>query len=112
MSRTSDLSTLWRAIVQAGSPSAYIDRQLQERGFLVERRATVKMSERELDAYKKSLKAEAEERRKLARDAWRAYRANHIVHLGEGVFWKDAAGPDRWDLPHAEGPAAENEVPP
>jgi len=46
------------------------------------------MSERELEAYKKSLRAEAEERRKLAREAWRAYRSSHVVHLGEGVFWK------------------------
>src|SRR2546430_1286114 len=102
MSRTTDPATLWRTIVQVGSTSAYIQGQLAERGFLVQRRETDKMSERELEAYKKSLRAEADERRKLARDAWRAYRPSHVVHLGEGVFWKDAAGPDRWDLPNAE----------
>ena len=70
------------------------------------------MSDREQDAYKKSLKAEAEERRKLRREAWQAYKATHIVHLGEGVFWTDDAEPDKWDLPNAEERAAENELPP
>src|SRR5205807_6366006 len=104
--------SLWRAIQQAGSPQAYIEAQLRERGFLVERRETDKMSERELEAYKKSLRAEAEEKRKLKKEAWQAFRATHVVHLGEGVFWKDAAGPDKWDRPHAEERAAENELPP
>ena len=48
------------------------------------------MSKRELAAYKKSLKTEAAERRKLRREAWQAYKANHIVHLGDGVYWNDA----------------------
>ena len=85
-------STLWRAIEQAGGIQAYVDAQLAERGFLVERRETDEMSDREREAYKKSLKAEAEERRRLAREAWQAYKASHIVHLGEGVFWNDDAG--------------------
>src|SRR5947209_4125188 len=102
MARQTDPGALWRAIEQAGGTRAYIDAQLAERGFLVKRRETDAMSPRELDAYKASLKAEAEERRKLAREARVAYKSSHIVHLGEGVFWSDAAGPDRWDLPNAE----------
>jgi hypothetical protein len=31
--------------------------------------------------------------------------------VGDGVFWKDASGPDQWDLPNAEERAAENELP-
>ncbi len=112
MARQTDLATLWRAITQAGSAQAYIDAQLTERGFLVERREAEGMSERELDAYKKSLRAESEERRKLKRETWRAYKANHIVFLGEGIYWNDEARKDRWDLPHAEERAAENELPP
>jgi hypothetical protein len=112
MAKATDPIDLWRAIVQAGGTQAYIDAQLAERGFLVERRATDAMSERERDAYKKSLRAESEERRRLKREAWRAYRASHIVHLGEGIYWKEDSGPDRWDLPHAEERAAENELPP
>jgi hypothetical protein len=112
MAKATDPIVLWRAIVQAGGTQAYINAQLAERGFLVERREADKMSERELEAYKKSLRAEAEEKRRLKREAWHAYKASHIVHLGEGIPWKDDAGPDKWDLPHAEERAAENELPP
>src|SRR5947208_1618643 len=108
---TIDLIALWRTIVQAGGIRAWVDTQLQARGLLVTRRDAAALSDREREAYKKELKAEAEERRRLRREAWRAYRANHIVHLGEGVFWKDQAGPDKWDLANAEERAAENELP-
>ena len=110
--RQSDLIDLWRVVEQAGGVRPYVEAQLVERGFVVARRETDKMSDREKEAYKKSLKAEAEERRKLSRAAWAAHRATHIVHLGEGVFWADGRGPDKWDLPDAEARAAENELPP
>jgi RNA-directed DNA polymerase len=108
----SDPIALWRAIEQAGGVQAYVNAQLTERGFLVQRRETDQMSDREKEAYKKSLKAEAEERRRLSRDAWAAHKATHIVHLGEGVFWTEGRGHDKWDLPNAEARAAENELPP
>src|SRR3954468_15286748 len=110
--RQSDLIDLWRAIEQAGGVRPYVEAQLAARGFVVPRRETDKMSDRERDAYKKSLKAEAEERRALARKAWAAHKAAHITHLGEGVFWADGRGPDKWDLPDAEARASENELPP
>jgi hypothetical protein len=110
--QASDPITLWRAIEQAGGVQAYVNTQLAERGFLVQRREVDRMSEREREAYKKSLKAEAEERRRLSRAAWAAHKATHIVHLGEGVFWTERRGPDKWDLPNAESRAAENELPP
>ncbi len=106
-----DPTTLWRLIVQAGGTKAYIDGQLRERGFLVTRRDADQMSDREKDQYKKQLKIEAEERRKLKREAWVAFKANHIVHLGEGVFWTDESTPDKWDTPNSEERAAENELP-
>ncbi len=112
MATQSDPITLWRNIQQAGGTQAFVNQQLTERGFLVQRRETDKMSERELAEYKKSLKAEAEERKKLRQEAWKAYKATHVVHLGEGVFWTDEATKDRWDLPNAEERAAENELPP
>jgi RNA-directed DNA polymerase len=108
----SDPIALWRAIEQAGGVQAYVNAQLTERGFLVQRRETDKMSDREQEAYKKSLKAEAEERRRLRLEAWAALKATHIVHLGEGVFWTEGRGHDKWDLPDAESRAAENELPP
>jgi hypothetical protein len=107
-----DLIVLWRSIVAAGGIPAWIDAQLTARSLLVTRRDTTEMSDRDKETYKKELKAEAEERRKLRREAWQAYRANHIVHLGEGVYWNDVGGPDKWDVEHAEERAAENELPP
>src|SRR5205814_2984524 len=85
--------------------------QLRERGVLVERRDADQMSDREKDQYKKALKQEAEEKKKLRREAWQAYRAAHVVHLGEGVYWSDDGKPDRWDTPNSEERAAENELP-
>src|SRR5579871_3689853 len=101
MARQTDLLTLWRNILQAGGIQAYIEAQLRERGFLVDRRETDKMSDRELADYKKALKAEAEQKRTLAREAWKAYRASHIVHLGEGIHWTDEKLVDKWDIPNA-----------
>jgi hypothetical protein len=112
MTEPTDLIVLWRNIVQAGGIPAWVEAQLTARGLAVTRRETEGMSERELEGYKKDLKAEAEERRKLRKEAWRAYKANHIVHLGDGIFWSDAGGPDKWDVAHAEERAAENELPP
>lgn len=110
--RRTNVADLWRAIEQAGSVQAYVDQQLRERGFFVERRDASQMSKRELAAYKKQLKEEASEKRKLKSEAWQAYKANHVVHLGEHVFWNDGLDWDKWDLEHAEERAAENELPP
>jgi hypothetical protein len=112
MAEQPDLIVLWRTIVQAGGIPAWVDAQLQARGLLVTRQDASKMADREKEGYKKELKKEAEERRKLRREAWLAYRANHVVHLGEGIYWNDVGGPDKWDVEHAEERAAENELPP
>jgi hypothetical protein len=112
MTEQPDLTALWRSIVQAGGIPAWVDAQLRAQNLFVTRRETKGMSDRELDGYKKELKAESEARRKLRGEAWKAYKANHVVHLGDGVFWSDAGGPDKWDVEHAEERAAENEMPP
>jgi RNA-directed DNA polymerase len=112
MATQTDPVTLWRLIAQAGGIPAWITAQLTEKGLLVQRKEARGMSGSELDAYKKALRAEAEEKRKLKKQAWAAYKATHVVHLGDGVFWTDAEGPDKWDLPNAEERAAENELPP
>jgi RNA-directed DNA polymerase len=106
------LFDLWRAIGQAGGIDAYVQQQLRERGFVLERKKSEEMSKPELAAYKKSLKDEAAERRKLRKEAWQAYRATHVVHLGEGIFWNDESDIDRWDQPNADERAAENELRP
>lgn len=109
-----DLATLWQAIVDAGGREAYIQQQLRERGFLVERRSASEvqgLSEAERSRYKQKLKDEAAERKKVASEVWKAYKAKHIVHLGEGVYWCDEDDLDFFDLPDAEERAAENGVP-
>ena len=110
--KRSDTNLIWRAIQTAGGIQAYIDAQLAERGVKVERKETEGMSPKELAQYKKSLRAETEERLKLKKEAWKAYKANHIVFVGEGVYWNDEVRKDKWDVPHAEERAAENELPP
>lgn len=110
MTRT-DAVALWQLIHQAGGVRAYINKQLAERGFLVERREVEEMSDREKDRYKKELKTEAAERKKLAKDTWAAYQTAHIVSLGEGVWWTDEPAEDKWDTPNSEERAAENELP-
>jgi RNA-directed DNA polymerase len=111
---TERLLDLWRAIGQAGGVNAYVQQELRSRGFVLERKKTDAMSKAELSAYKKSLKEEAAERRRLKREAWLAYRETHVVHLGEGegLFWSDQLDFDKWDHPRAEERAAENDLPP
>jgi len=109
--RTLDITQLWRAVRQAGGVDQYVHAQMVEHGYLIERRETDGMSKRDLDAYKKTLKEEAAQRRKLRRDAWRAYKANNIVHIGDHVYWNDNDDWDKWDLEHAEKRCAENELP-
>jgi hypothetical protein len=108
---TSRLVDLWHGIDQAGGIDNYVRKQLEERGYLVERKPTDGMSKAELARYKKSLKAEAAERLRLKQESWLAYRETHIVHLGEGIFWNDDLDFDRWDLRNPEERARENELP-
>ena len=109
--RNRDLETILRGIEQAGNIDSFVNNELRERGFLVERRETDGMSARELARYKKELKAEAAERRELRKEAWSAYKTKNVVHLGEGIYWNDADDYDKWDLENAESRAAENELP-
>ncbi|MDM8515840.1 reverse transcriptase family protein [Desulfobacterales bacterium HSG16] len=111
MATRTDMTRLWRDIETAGGIDAYVDTQLTEHGYLVEKKETDGMSRRELARYKKELKQEAEEKRKLKKEAWQAYKATHIVHLGEGIYFNDAEDWDRRDLEKAEERAAENELP-
>ena len=109
-----DLNQLWQAIVDAGGRDAWIERQLRERGFLVERKSASALessSEAEKGRYKQRLKDESAEKRKIAAEAWKAYKAQHIVHLGEGVYWCDADDFDLLDLPDAEERQSENALP-
>lgn len=102
---------LWRAIESAGGAESYIAAQMQAGGFVVKSRSTDGMSKRELAAYKKSLKAEAAEKRRLKKEVWDAYRENHIVHLGDGIFWNEESDIDKWDLDEPDARRQENDLP-
>ncbi len=105
------LDTVWQAIESAGSINAYVRQQLQQHGYLVERRPTDGMSKSELDKYKKELKQEAAEQRRLKQEAWQAYKSKHIVHLGEGIYWSDDSSEDQWDTPNANKRLLANQLP-
>ena len=106
-----DLVAMWRDIEKSGSMNSYVNQQMKAQGFTVKRSATDSMSKRELAAYKKDLKQEAAEKRKLKSNAWLAYKANHVVYLGDGIYWNDNNDVDKYDLENAEERAAENELP-
>lgn len=108
---TNKADQIWSNIEKAGSIRAYVRQTMKERGFLVDRRDTDNMSKSELNRYKKALKQEAVEKRKLKKEAWQAYRANHIVHLGEGIYWTDDTSEDKWDLDNAQRRLLDNQLP-
>lgn len=109
--RQETLEALWVTISAAGSQDAYIHRELEASGHLVTRQPTEGMSEASLAAYKRSLEREGAERKRLAARVREAYRAVHVVHLGDGVFFNDDATADRLDLAEPEARAADNELP-
>ena len=101
----------WAEIEKAGSISKYVNNTLREKGFLVERRETDNMSKRDLNRYKKELKKEASEKSELKKQAWQAYKAHHIVHLGDGIYWTDDTSTDKWDLDDTTSRLLENQLP-
>lgn len=102
---------VWQAIEKAGSVNAYVREQMQKNGFMVARRPTDNLSKTELEKYRQELKKEAAEQRRLNKEAWQAYKAKHIVHLGEGIYWTDDTSEDQWDLPNANKRLLENQLP-
>lgn len=106
-----DIEAMWSRIKTAGGRERFIASELERRGLLVERRPTERMNKRELTDYKRRLKAEAAAREELMQQTWQAYKAHHIVHLGEQVFWNDDADWDRFDHPQAEERQAANDLP-
>ena len=110
--QTQDPQTLWREIEHAGSIDAYVHKQLEELGYVLDKSPPEDMSKKQFAEYKKLLKAEAAEKKRIKKEVWQAYRSTHVVHLGDGVFWNDFTDFDKWDLENAEKRAAENELPP
>ena len=105
------LDHIWGEIRSLGGRDAYINRELERQGLLVERQDTERLSKAELASYKLSLKKESAARRELKRLTWLGYKANHIVHLGEDIFWNDEWDWDKYDHPLSEERVAENDIP-
>lgn len=101
----------WQAIEQAGGRYQYVLEQMKQHGFLVERKPIDNMSPAERERYKKQLKQEATEQRKLKKDAWQAYKATHIVYLGHGIYWSDDTSEDKWDKADGAKRLLENQLP-
>lgn len=101
----------WHAIEQAGGRYQYVMEQMKAHGFLVERKPIDNMTPAERERYKKQLKQEAIEQRKLKKDAWQAYKANHIVYLGHGIYWSDDSSEDKWDATDGAKRLLESQLP-
>jgi hypothetical protein len=102
----------WQAISEAGGIDAWITQELRSKNLSTAPLAAgEELSERDKAQYKDRKKAEAEERRRLRRQAWEAYHATHISHLGSGVHWQDGTEPDRFDIEHRSERARDNGLP-
>ena len=102
---------LWQNIEQAGGRYQYVQQQLVQQGFIVDRQPVDNMSPKERERYKKLLKKEALEEKKLKKVAWQAYKAHHIVYLGRHVYWSDDTSADKWDIKDANNRLIENKLP-
>lgn len=107
----------WAAITEAGGIDPWITQQLRDKGVSTEGLDSGgEIAERDKSQYKIKKKAEAEERRRLRRQAFEAYHASHISHLGTGVHWEDGDGErpdaaDRFDVEHRSERARDNGLP-
>ncbi len=102
---------LWQDIEQAGGRYQYVQQQLVQQGFVVDRQPVDNMSPKERERYKKLLKKEAAEEKKLKKEGWDAYKAHHIVYLGRDVYWSDDTSADKWDVKDANNRLLENKLP-
>ena len=101
----------WRSIREAGGIDAWVKAQLRDKGLSTEGLDPGTLTDRDRGAYKAKKKAEADERRRLRRQAFLAYRAAHITHLGAGIHWEDDPDVDRFDLANRQERARDNGLP-
>ncbi|MGP9689117.1 reverse transcriptase family protein [Psychrobacter sp. AOP22-C1-C5] len=102
---------LWKDIEEAGGRYQYIQQQMLQHGFMVERKPVDNMTPKERERYKKALKKEAAEEKNLKKLAWQAYKAQHIVYLGRHIYWSDDTSVDKWDIKAASNRLIENKLP-
>ena len=100
----------WPDIAQAGGIRNWVDAELTRRG-LREDVDTSTLSDKQRKAFKAKREEERKVRRELMAAAWKVYRANHLVHLGIGVWYHDTADLDRYDIAEPEARRQENQTP-
>ncbi|NOK14531.1 reverse transcriptase family protein [Corallococcus exercitus] len=105
------LLTRWKAITDAGGADEWVQAQLVAKGALADEVDFSSLKEKEKTAWKEKKKAEAVERRALEHQAHEAWKATHVNHLGVGIHWNEAGGPDKFDLEHREERARQNGLP-
>ncbi len=93
------LCARWETIAAAGGTEAWVLAELKARGLYTPPPGPEGVSDKDRATYKARKKAEAVERKALGKLAWAAYRATHIVHLGQEVHWDEREGPDALDRP-------------
>lgn len=79
----------YRAILEAGGPEAWIERELRAQALVVDTDPSTLTTDAERTAYKAQKRAEADARRTLRRAVWSAQRASQLLYLGEGVFFRE-----------------------
>jgi RNA-directed DNA polymerase len=100
----------WDEIDSAGGIRSWVDAQIARQG-LADPGGFARLSEADKKVYKQRREEERRVRRELFRRAWSAYKREHIVHLGPGVFWHDTADVDRFDADEPERKRIENSLP-
>jgi RNA-directed DNA polymerase len=86
----------WKAIGEAGGAEKWIDAELRAKGLFVDTDPST-LTDATRDAFKESKRAESAEKRRLEKLAWQAYRATHVVYVGNGVYFRDEEEEEKAD---------------
>lgn len=89
---------LWKEISSSGGIDSWVRSKLASQGLGNLGDAPASASAKA--GFKAKKQAESEARRKYRAQAWLAYHATHVTHLGAGIYWSDDKSPDAFD--HAD----------
>lgn len=78
----------WQAITDAGGADAWVESELRAKGLFVDTDPST-LSDGDKGSFKERKKKEAEERRALQKQAYRAYQATHVQFVGAGIYYRD-----------------------
>ncbi|HEY5922661.1 MAG TPA: reverse transcriptase family protein [Kofleriaceae bacterium] len=100
----------WADVAAAGGIREWVDAQIAKQG-LADPGVPSSMTDAEKKLYKARREEERRVRRELYKQAWLAYKREHVVHLGPGVWWHDTADVDRFDADDPEKKRQDNALP-